>query len=265
MSPPTSSTASKVFLDTCVLVSASVYGSYKDLGIELEHEFYAKTVPLFEIIKKYADKRIGIITSTIETQAIAVIANAVATELEQKAEKAIDPKLRAKLFESHTVFFDQCLAHLQENLSILRREPVSQTEKDRYYPEVSLMYNHLQNIAERLDINNLINSNVTRRYRNTIRHEVFEQYKKRYKQLLKLKNEPVEQSDKGILCEAISLLNNYRQTINPNIRMYLASTDYHFSPSNSEGEITEQIKRHFQIICDWPDEVANYLKFDGFT
>lgn len=90
MSPLISSTTSKVLLDTCVLVSASVYGSYKDLGIELEHQFYVKTVPLFEIIRKYVDKRIGIITSTIETQAIAVIAKAVASELEEKAEEIHD-------------------------------------------------------------------------------------------------------------------------------------------------------------------------------
>lgn len=264
MSLPISSTTSKVFLDTCVLVSASVYGSYKDLGVKLEHQFYAKTVPLFEIIKKYVDRRIGIITFTIETQAIGVIAKAVASELEEKAEKATDPKLKAKLFESHAVFFDQCLAHLQENLSLLQREPISQTEKDRYYPEVSLMYNNLQSIAKRLDINQLINANVARRYRKTIRHEVFSQYKKRYKQLLKLKNEPVEESDKGILCEAISLLNLYQKT-NQNIRMYLASTDYHFSPNNSEGTITKEIKKKFQIICDWPDEVATCLKSEGFT
>jgi hypothetical protein len=251
-------------LDTCVLVSASVYGSYKDLGVKLEHEFYAKTIPLFEIIKRHIEKRVGIITLTIETQAVAVIASAVASELEEKAGETIDPELRTKLFESHTVFFDQCLAHLQENLSILQREPISQTEKERYYPEVSLMYNNLQDIAKKLDIDQLIDANVTPRYRKTIRHEVFAQYKKRYKQLLKLKSEPVEESDKGILCETISLLKIYQQT-NPSIKMYLASTDYHFSPSNSEGEITEQIKKQFQIICDWPDKVAKYLKSDGFT
>lgn len=150
MSLPISSAISKVFLDTCVLVSASVYGSYKDLDIELEHEFYAKTVSLFEIIKKHVDKRIGIITFTIETQAIAVIANAVADELEKKAEEILDPELKAKLFESHTIFFDQCLAHLQENLSILQREPVLQTEKDRHYLEVSVMYNSLRTLLEDL-------------------------------------------------------------------------------------------------------------------
>lgn len=265
MSPPISSTPSKVFLDSCILVSASVYGSYKDLSIELEHQFYEKTVPLFKIIKKHVDKRVGIITFTIETQAIAVIANAVASELEEKAEKIIDPGIREKMFESHAIFFDQCLAHLQENLSILQREPVSQVEKDRYYPDVSLMYNNLQSIAEELDINQLINANVTRRYREIIRHEYFEQYKKKYKQLLKLKSEPVEESDKMILCEAISLLNNYKRTVNPEIKMYLASTDYHFSPCNSEGEITTQIERKFQIICNWPDEVAEHLKSDGYT
>ena len=265
MSHPISLTTSKVFLDTCVVVSASVYGSYQDLGVEVEHKFYTKTIPLLNIIKKYVDKRIGIITSTIETQSIAAIAKAVTDALEEQAEKILDSESRAKLFESHTVFFDQCLAHLQENLSILQREPVSQTEKDRYYPDVTIMYNNLRNTAKNLDIDQLINANVTSRYRQTIRYEVYEQYKKRYKQLLKLKNEPVEESDKMILCEAICLLDYYRKTVNPNMKLYLASTDYHFSPSNSEGEVTEQIRKKFQIICHWPDEIAKYLKSDGFN
>jgi hypothetical protein len=241
-----------------------VYGSYKDLGIELEHQFYAKAIPLFDIIRKYVDKRIGIITFTIETQAIGVIASAVAKELEEKAESIDDADLRARLFENHTVFFDQCLGYLQENLSILQREPVSQIERERYYPAVSLMYNNLQKIANKLDINKLIDGNVTSKYREIIRREVFKQYQMRYKQLLKLKSEPVEDSDKRILCEAIALLKIYRQT-NPNTKMYLASTDYHFSPSDSGGEIAEQIRKQFQITCDWPDKVAKYLKSDGFT
>lgn len=265
MSPPTSSTISKVFLDTCVLVSASVYGSYQDLGIKLEHDFYTKTVPLFDTIKKHVDKRIGIITFTIETQAIAVIASAVTSTLEEKAEETLDSESRAKLFESHTVFFDQCLAHLQENLSFLQREPVIQSEKLRYYSDVTIMYNDLRNTAKKLDINQIINANVTPRYRETIRHEVYEQYKKRYKQLLKLQNEPVEESDKTILCEAICLLDYYRKTINPDTKMYLSSTDYHFSPCDSAGEITEQIEKKFHIVCDWPEKIAGYLKSDGFN
>jgi hypothetical protein len=264
LSPPISSATSKVFLDTCVLVSASVIGSYEDLGINLEHKFYAKTVSLFEIIKKHVDKRIGIITITIEMQATAVIAKAVAEELEEKAEKTPDIKSKVLLFESYTIFFDQCLAHLHENLSILQREPVLQNEKDRYYLEVSNMYINLQDKARKLDINQLINANVTPKYRKIIWHELSFQYKKNHKQLLKLKSVPVEESDKEILCEVISLLKNYQQT-NPDMKMYLASTDYHFSPSNSEGEITKAIEEKFQIICDWPDKVATYLKSDGFT
>ena len=203
---------SKVFLDTCVLVSASVYGSYKDLGIELQHQFYEKTVPLFRIIRKYVDKRIGIITITIETQAIGVIASAVASALEEKAEELENAEVRANLFETHAIFFDQCLGHLQENLSILQREPIaSKITEEQCYVDVCNMYDELQVMAINLDINQLIEANVAQRYRKIIRHEIREQYKKRYKQLLKLKNEPVEESDKRILCEVITLLENYKQ------------------------------------------------------
>jgi hypothetical protein len=211
------------------------------------------------------NKHIGIITATIENQAIATITKAVTDALEEKAKEILDAESRAKLFESHAVFFDQCLAHLQENLSILQREPVSQTDKDRYYPDVAVMYNNLRNTAKNLDIDQLIDANVTFRYRQTIRYEVYKQYEKRYKQLLKLKNEPAEESDKMILCEAICLLDYYRKTVNPDITIYLASTDYHFSPCDSEGEVTAQIRKKFGIICDWPDKIAIYLKSDGFN
>ena len=265
MSHQTSSTVSKVVLDTSVIVSASVYGSYVDLGIELHHQFYEKTIPLFDIIKKHIEKRVGIITLTVENQAIAVIASAVASELEQKADELDDPQLRADLFESHAVFFDQCLGHLQDNLSLLQREPVVlNIKKEQCYVDVTQMYNELQAVANSFNIEELIRANVAQRYRQTIRHEIREQYKKRHRQLLKLKSEPVEESDKIILCEAITILRIYRKK-EPNVQMYLASTDYHFSPSDSGGEIAKQIRKRFGIICDWPDKVASYLKSNGLN
>jgi len=103
-----------------------------------------------------------------------------------------------------------------------------------------------------------------KRYQKAIRYEVYKQYEKRYKHLLKLKNEPVEESDKRILCEAISLVKVYRKT-NPKTKMYLSSTDYHFSPSDSGGEIADQISKQFQIICNWPDKLAKCLIDDGYA
>jgi hypothetical protein len=47
--------------------------------------------------------------------------------------------------------------------------------------------------------------------------------------------------------------------------MYLSSTDYHFSPSDSGGEIAEQISKQFNIVCDWPDKIAKRLKTEGYT
>ncbi len=251
--------SSKVFLDTCVLVSASVYGTCIDLGIEIQHQFYEKTVPLLDIIKKHINKRIGIITVTIEKQSIGVIASAVASELEQRAKKLDDIELRAKLFESHAVFFDQCLSHLEKIISILQREPVvSPIEQEQCYVDVCKMYIDLQTKANNLDIDAIISANVTRRYRPAIYRELRKQLMDQFKQLRNLKTKPVEESDKKILCEVITLLQLYKKT-NPNIRMFLASTDYHFSPSESGGEIAKQIEQRFQITCDWPDKVANYL------
>ena len=80
--------------------------------------------------------------------------------------------------------------------------------------------------------------------------------------MLKLKEQPVEDSDKKILAETIYLRNRQIEA-DSKAKMYLASTDYHFSPLDSEGHTTDEIRRRFGIICDWPDKIAHSLKADG--
>lgn len=249
-------------MDTCVLVSASVYGFYAETGITLEHKFYGRAVPLFDMFRKHIDKRLGVVTFTVEMQALTVLAKAVTDALEEEAEKA--PDQRTQLFMSYSALFDQCHKHLYENLEILVREPIPPDERNRYYFPVSDMYAKFEYVAQDLDIEKRIRANVTPRYYRTVHDEVYDQYRKRYHQLLKLKEQPVEESDKRILAEAVYLFNHYKQS-NSAVKMYLASTDYHFSPFDSEGEITEEIQKKFGIVCDWPDKIAQYLKSDGIS
>jgi len=64
----------KVLFDSCVIVAASVFVSAKDdIGIELKHNFYEQSIALESLARKYLAKRIGIVTRTIETEALGVL------------------------------------------------------------------------------------------------------------------------------------------------------------------------------------------------
>ena len=241
-----------------MLISGSVYGFYQEAGIPLEHKFYGRTAPLFDIFRKHIDKRIGIITFTVEMQALTVLAKAVSDALEEEAEK--NPNQRVQLFMGYSALFDQCHDHLLENLALLVREPIPPDQRSKYYSPVSAMYDQFEQSAYRFDIDTYMKANVTPRYLKTVRTEVYGQTRQQFRQLLKLKDQPVEESDKIILAESV-YLHNCRS--DQSAKTYLASTDYHFSPVNSEGHITDMIQKRFGIICDWPDKIAEYLRADG--
>ena len=252
------SSVPKVILDTCVLVSASVHGFYEETGISLEHKFYGRTIPLFDILRKNIDKRIGVVTFTVEMQALTVLAKAVTEALEEESER--NPDQRMQLFMSYSALFDKCHKDLYENLEILVREPIPPDQREKHYLAVSAMYDRFEDSAGDLDVDKLIRANVTPRYYKTVRNEIYGQYQKRFHQVLKLKQEPVEDSDKMILAEAVYL---HSCRSDATAKTYLASTDYHFSPINSEGPITDEIRKRFGIICDWPDKIAANLMSDG--
>lgn len=240
-----------------------MYGFYQETGISLQHRFYSLTVPLFDLFRKHIDKRIGVVTFTVEMQALTVLARAVTESLEEEAEKK--PDQRVQLFMSYTTFFDQCHKHLYANFAVLAREPIPPDEREKYYLQVSEMYDKFEYSATTLNFKTLVRANVTKRYYyNVVCDEIREQYKKRFHQMLKLKEQPVEDSDKKILAEVVYLHNRQTQSDNK-AKTYFASTDYHFSPFDSEGHITDEIRKRFGIICDWPDKIAEFLKSDGIV
>jgi len=75
----------------------------------------------------------------------------------------------------------------------------------------------------------------------------------------------VEHNDKVILSQVIYLHRIYRPLLGEDLKTYIASTDYHFSPIREEGKnpssyISNAIERRFEIMCNWPDEIYNLIK-----
>lgn len=77
---------SRILIDSCVLLSASVFVSSKDIDEEtpLKHKFYEECRELFTYIQKNLAKRIGIITSTVENEAVGVLDKVIEGELKHR-------------------------------------------------------------------------------------------------------------------------------------------------------------------------------------
>lgn len=83
-------------------------------------------------------------------------------------------------------------------------------------------------------------------------------------QLRRLLKKSASLEDQTILAEATCLWESYCKSTPT--RMFLASTDFLFSPMlNEDGTvksdvITREIKHKFSVECDWPDRIAKELE-----
>lgn len=253
----------KVLLDTCVLVSSSVLISgLEDFGVkEIKHPFFDQSTRLVSLLRKHLTKRLGITTTTIESEAYSVLDKAVITELRKEV---MDRRI---LFEILSIVLNQCEKRLREILSFLIREPIDPVERARRYVVVNNMYARLREFATSLPKPAaLMAEAVPKKLRRAI--DWFEFYKTQDEilnaQLYNLLYKDVEEEDKIILSEAVYLLNLYKQT-EGEVTLFLVSTDHHFSPVRrmrwviESRRITDEIYANFGIICDWPHEIHQEL------
>jgi hypothetical protein len=146
---------------------------------------------------------------------------------------------------------------------------VDDGEVDKIYYRVDAFYGKLRTEAlrkiEELKKKKNINVRVTpRQYRKFMREVYSQQDRWPYAQLLNLiQYKDIENNDKRILSEVIYLHRIYKSIHGDNLKSYIASTDYHFSPIRMEGRVSEYvskaIKAQYDIICDWPDEICDFI------
>jgi len=254
----------KVLFDSCVIVAGSVFMSGKDdLGIELKHHFYEEAMRLFSLIKKNLSKRIGVVTATIENEALRVLNEAVRGEIRTKY-RELD---RKTLFEYSSIALNACDSRMRKLLSLLQREPVESDKVAVWFTQVAKMYKELKDMAqERKNLKETASMKAqavpkkVRKYENWYRIYLRDE-RRRHAQLLNLLKKDVEAEDQIILAEACYLFNLYKQIEGKDVSFFIASTDHHFSPVRRKGwafesrQVTDEIEKRFGIICDWPDRI----------
>lgn len=244
----------KVFLDTSTLIAASICLTIEAIGEEIKDIFYDEATRLISIIKKNVNKRIGITTFTVEEEAHNVLDKAVERKLNQRIND------RAKVFELLSISVNACDFRLRKVLSYVLREPINPVEAGRAYMSVALMYNNLEEDALKLPKPAAIMTNAAPFFLN--KAEIFEIYRTQDEiinaQLTNLIYNPIEDSDKMILAQAVCLCTLYHET-EKDVTFYFASTDHHFVPVRRRGltsrQVTEKIETNYGIIAEKPHEI----------
>jgi len=234
--------------------------SSEDLGIELKHHFYEQSMQLFSLIKKNLSKRIGVVTATIENEALRVLNEVVRGETRAKYQE-LDTET---LFKYYSIALNTCDIRMRNLLTFLQREPVESDKVAVWLIQVTKMYEELTEMAETHEKTAALKTRaVPARIKKMA--DWFEIYRtddqRRHTQLFNLLRKEVESDDKIILAEACYLLNLYKQVEGKNVVLFMSSTDHHFSPVRRKGwafesrQVTEEIEKRFGIICDWPDRI----------
>jgi len=240
------------------LIAASTYYVSHDSSLEVIDKFYEQSVSLLEFLKENVEKRVGIITKTVEDQAVVTLRNVIERQL---GEKGID---RRTDFEIYSVIQNACETRLNTILrSYLLREPVDEESVHSNYSFVDKMYQELEEEAVLRTVEfraRKWTELAARRFRPLAARIYKEQQQREDRQLINLIREEVEPSDKRILSEAIYLRMLYDRSETEPVTFYMASTDHHFSPCRSPGglesrQITDRIEKKFEIICDWPQQI----------
>jgi len=253
---------SRIFIDSCTLLSASVFVSNKDIDEEtpLKHKFYEECKELFTFIQRNLAKRIGIITSTVENEAIGVLDRVIEGELKARGYS------RSHDFEIFSRVFNICDIKMRQLIMMLQREPVDSVDVAMRIYSIRNMYEEMKKRAKSLpQVAKAKTKSVPSRLKSVLNWEALYAWQDRFthSQILNLLYNPVDDEDLIILAEASHLKTIYNSTEGKNGNLYIASKDRHFVPVRSirttyEGrEITDEILRRFGIICEHPKRVKD--------
>jgi hypothetical protein len=247
----------KIFVDTNVLVAASVRVVLSEQSVDVKHLFFDVSTPLFLLVREHIDKRIGVVTERIETEAHNVIERAVMNELQRAASE----------FSSLSAVLDICTDNLRRFLQCTIREPVEQDSVDKWFVKVCAFFalqKERMELVDRRVLKSLgkerAEVSVSKRFRAIGEQIRTDEVIDEFYQLTRLKHRPVKRNDMWILSEAAYLKEHFEKETP--VRFYIASCDQHLSPVlDDDGypvstKITAEIGKEFGIQCDWPDRIA---------
>jgi len=259
----------KVIIDASVLIAASLNHTSRELGGKLiQDHFYKISNPLFNYFKKNIDKEIGIVTLDIENSARAKIISALIRKISQLTH------VSRNQLSTHLNDYSETLMYitnsLLENMNLLTRVPVDETEISRLALKIHSFYENLKIKLRKKNPKRRIDKRAEEGFpglKGYFRQFAKEDEKENlvvYKKLLKkLNNNPPDINDCRILAQAIYLSKRREAFI------FIASTDYHFSKVKLDADdalntfIPDSIMREFDIKCDWPDNILKILMKDS--
>ena len=251
----------EVLVETSVVMGASLYSTRQDLAT-FKDDFFDRSMILFRFLKRHRDKRIGLVTQTIEDQA------------SDQLEKAMIRKLKEDLDPTTlSVLLDCCWDRLEEILQILVKENTDQQKVLEKVVAIVSMYKHLKDRASlitpstvRAAVKNTIDHIASRKFRGLASEIHQKQWLTDRSQLTRLRqpSKAPDLFDYMILAEA-AYLSEKHNTLEPTT-LFLASTDLAFSPilhrdgSICSDDVTREIQKRHAVLCDWPDCIARSLK-----
>jgi hypothetical protein len=247
----------RVFIETSVLVSASVYAASEKTPVKLKHLFFDECSDLFGLIRKHKLKRLGISTMVVQDEANGVLEKAIIRQLESEKYP------REKWFEVMSVLLSSCGDRMRELSGLLQWEPVDEKDAEDIYKRVLATYLDLRKEASLADparvasLKTKLAPGPLRKIASSIykNQEVLENL-----QLLSLLRGFPSEKDLRILADAIHLLRHYKGVGEPT-QMFLASCDTLLSPKRLRNggysnKVTKRIQHDYDLECAWPHQIC---------
>lgn len=264
----------KIFLDTNVIIAASIQANSKEFGKPITHIHFQESSHLLSILRKEVSKKIGITSKTVEGETYNKIIRAVKSELDKQLD--YQKQNIASLFEEFSKISNICLNRTRQILSFIIIENPDKSEIKKNLEKVDDMVSYLHRLSARYATSTNRMIQAKRRKETTsksfwkaeLHREVYKAFREEVEresiQILKfMEKEPNgNNNDKQILAEAVTIKN---QLDNTN-QFYIASNDTKFfSPLRLKGGrksnlVTSEINNRFGITCDTPLEIRKIIQ-----
>lgn len=265
----------KILVDTNVIVAASINENVQELNAPVKHDFHDESIHLFGIFKRRLSERIGIITSTIESESFYTLNTAVNSIITKNVS---DIELKRKLFDHAVAIINLCEDKMRKLISVLLREPISETDFAKNLSLVDKMCEDVKSTWEQKYATRELREKESwerarpilnePKWRGDMKQDVIrihrQQVEREAVQLKRFVDGYPHLSDRKILAEAISIAKYYCKI--SGITFFIASCDMgFFSPYRVKSGVhsdivTKEIKKRFDISCDFPYKIIQEIE-----
>ena len=266
-------TTKKIFLDTNVIVAASIQAKSEELGKTIAHTHFRESSNLLSALRQYSSNKIGVTSKTVEGEAYRVIIKAIKSEFDKHVN--YQNHNAEPLFDEFARICNICLNRTRQLFSFLVIEILDKSEVKKNLEKVNDMVTYVYTLNARygtIEHRRILakrkkDASTKFSWTAALHREVYmmfrDQVEREYVQIRKfMEKEPNgNNNDKQILAEAITV----KSGLGNEMQFYIASHDTKFfSPLRLKGGskselITIEINNRFGITCDTPLEIIKIL------